>query len=52
MALGGHDDRADPCSLWGLKRTSVELGEMSAYGPERTFDYIQPRFVSMHLRTM
>ena len=37
LAQSGHHDSADRCPLSGVKRTSVELSEMSASDPKRTF---------------
>src|SRR5438552_9814343 len=36
MAQSGHDHRAERCLLSGVKQTSPELCEMSAYDPEQT----------------
>jgi len=35
MALNGHPNALGRCPLLGVKRTSIELGEMSAYDPYR-----------------
>src|SRR6516225_7353738 len=36
MALSGHYDRAEPCPLLGVKRTSLRRAAMSAFDPKRT----------------
>jgi hypothetical protein len=36
MARSGHPDTVNQCPLSGVKRTSAELSEMSAYDPKQT----------------
>jgi len=36
LSQSGHHDRAEPCPLSGVKRTSLGLSEMSAYDSKRT----------------
>src|SRR5262249_55771621 len=35
LAQSGHHDRAEPCPLLGVKRTSIELSAMSASDPKQ-----------------
>src|SRR6516165_12200186 len=37
LAQSGHQDRAEPCPLLGVKRTSVRSVSMSDSDPKRTF---------------
>ena len=37
MALNGHLNALGRCPLSGVKRTSIDPGEMSAFDPKRTF---------------
>jgi hypothetical protein len=43
MALSGHASDALRRLLSGVKRTSTELSEMSAYDPKRTSSSLHPR---------
>ena len=37
LAQSGHHNRANPCPLSGVKRTSLGHSEMSAFDPKQTF---------------
>jgi hypothetical protein len=45
VAQSGHGDRAQPCPLLGVKRTSAAANPMSAFDPKRT---LAANFAAMH----
>jgi hypothetical protein len=46
LAQSGHHDRAEPCLLLGVKRTSVGRASMSADDPKQTLSHSPSCFQS------